>query len=281
VAVVATPAQTKRRPSSPRIIASACSTSCIVSGRSRPIGRSSRARETARTPRQIAALSSSMPSAGEILGRSNDGARELDTGTTTNSSCSTPAAISSTETTIAGRFFPGSPLRAAPSETSQISPRRGSADAIAKRGLPRPLLAERLTARRVSTRRVALRAEHSLPRHVARQLSQHRRQRHPSLTRLLGKQVAGLARHANRRGIDSHSHSIAPIRGDNTERPAGRSRSESDGPDGRSQSFDIVEARYAPSAPGGRSNRAGGSSGLSGGSGRSTPGGISTCAAWR
>ena len=120
------------------------------------MGRSSRERETARTARQIAALSPSMPSSGETLGRSSDGARELDTGTTTISSSSTPATMSSTEITIAGRFFPGSPLRAAPSETSQISPRRGSVDAIVERGFPRALIALRAAIRRIGARRLSL-----------------------------------------------------------------------------------------------------------------------------
>jgi hypothetical protein len=43
-----------------------------------------------------------MPSSVDTRGRSADGARELETGTTTNSSRSTPATISSTDSTIAG-----------------------------------------------------------------------------------------------------------------------------------------------------------------------------------
>ncbi len=104
------------------------------------MGRSKRVRVTALTPRQIAELCVSIPSAGDTTGRSGDGARELDSGTTTNSSSSTPVNISSTETTIAGRVFPGSPFRAAPSETSHISPRRGSVDSIAESRLPLALL---------------------------------------------------------------------------------------------------------------------------------------------
>jgi DNA-binding PadR family transcriptional regulator len=54
-----------------------------------------------------------------------DAARELDSATRTINSSSIPARTSPTETIIAGRFLPDSLLRAAPSETSQISPRRG------------------------------------------------------------------------------------------------------------------------------------------------------------
>jgi hypothetical protein len=39
--------------------------------------------------------------------------------------------IRSAETTIAGRFLPGSPGLAAPNDTSHTSPRRGSIDAEA------------------------------------------------------------------------------------------------------------------------------------------------------
>ena len=112
----------------PRIIASARSTSLSVSGFALPTRRSRRPRVTALTPLQIAALSLSMPSTGETLGRRDDGARELDNGTTTSSSSSTPVEISSTETMIAGRFLPGSPFRAAPSET--VRSRRAGAQAM-------------------------------------------------------------------------------------------------------------------------------------------------------
>lgn len=67
-------------------------------------------------------------------------AHELEIGTSTSSSSSTPVRISSTETTITGRFLPGSPLRAAPRETSQTSLRCGSGDAIVEGRLPGVLL---------------------------------------------------------------------------------------------------------------------------------------------
>lgn len=66
-----------------------------VSGSAWPMGRSRRLRATALTPRQTAALGLSTPSSGEIPGRSGNGARELESGTTTRSSSSTPAKISS------------------------------------------------------------------------------------------------------------------------------------------------------------------------------------------
>jgi hypothetical protein len=71
-------------------------------------------------PRQIATLSPSMPSSGEIRGCSADGAREVETGTTANSSCPTPTTISSTDRTIAGRLFPSSRFRAAPGEHARM-----------------------------------------------------------------------------------------------------------------------------------------------------------------
>jgi hypothetical protein len=64
--------------------------------------------------------------------------------------------MSSTETISAGRFFAGSPLCPAPNETSQISPRRGSVDAIAESGFPAALLGARTGAGGVSARSLAL-----------------------------------------------------------------------------------------------------------------------------
>ena len=106
-------------------VMSAPSTAANTSGSSLPIRLSSRRRETARIARGIAALSASIPAVGDTGGRRLDGALELESGTTTTSSSSTPTKSSSAEMTIAGRFLPGSPRRAAPSETSQTSPRRG------------------------------------------------------------------------------------------------------------------------------------------------------------
>lgn len=84
-------------------------------------------------------------------GRNPDGGTELDSGTTTIGSWGDPAMIRSTETTIAGRFLPGSPGLAAPNDTSHTSPRRGSdaeaiveIDAVFEGGLPQaPLLLRR------------------------------------------------------------------------------------------------------------------------------------------
>ena len=71
-------------------------------------------------------------------GRSTEGVLELDSGTTTIGSKDGPAMIRSTETTTAGRFLPGSPVLAAPNDTSHTSPRRGSVEveAIFQRRLP-------------------------------------------------------------------------------------------------------------------------------------------------
>jgi hypothetical protein len=52
-------------------------------------------------------------------GLSAEADREADIGTTTTSSSAVPERSSSSDTMMAGRLFPGSPARAAPSETSQ------------------------------------------------------------------------------------------------------------------------------------------------------------------
>jgi len=128
-----------------------------------------------------------MPSSGETSGRSGEAPRELDNGTTTSSSPSTPAEIASAETTIAGRFLPGSPLRLAPSETSQISPRRGSADAVPEGRLPLALLGPHGLLAGVTSGRFALGLEDRLAIRLAHQLGHHRGKRDSALTCLRGK----------------------------------------------------------------------------------------------
>ena len=108
----------------------------MVVGSTVPSRSTSRVRATARMPRQIATLSTSTPSAGEIAGRSGVPERELDTGTITTSSSSAPLSNPSADITTAGRCLPGSPGREAPRLTSHSSPRRGSANAVLGRGLP-------------------------------------------------------------------------------------------------------------------------------------------------
>src|SRR5438270_2610915 len=75
-----------------------------------------------------------------ISGRSADGARDVDSGTTMISSSGTSEFSSSTENTTAGRFLPASPLRAAPNETSQTSPRLGLTPARQRQLRPSPAL---------------------------------------------------------------------------------------------------------------------------------------------
>lgn len=196
------------------IIASACSTSWSASAPVCPMGCKNRLRATALTPRQTATLGRSMPSSGEISGRSGDGARELDIGTTTMSSSSKPVAISSTETTMAGRFLPGSPFLAAPSETSQISPRRGSVDVIAESRLPLPLLGTYRRRLSICPRGISLRAKDRLACDIASQLGEHRRKGHSPLSRLLGKKISGLTGNPDRCSISRHSQILALIYGD-------------------------------------------------------------------
>ena len=194
----------------PRTIANACSTLPRVPGSARPTRCNKRLCATALTPRQTATLVRSMPSWGETSGRSRDGARELDSGTTTTNSSSPPAKISSTEITIAGLFLPGSPLRAAPNETSQISPRRGSVDAIAEGRLPLAILSPYRGNPRIFSRSVPLRPENRLAGNVASQVSNHCRQRDASLARLLGKEVTRLTGNPDRCGLSGHRHIVAP-----------------------------------------------------------------------
>jgi hypothetical protein len=124
------------------------------------------------TARQIAALSASMPVADGTGGRSIEGERELDSGTTATRSFSLPVNSSSTERTTAGRSFPGSPLRAAPKETSQISPRRGSVDAICQHRLPLSFLCRDIAVAGVGSAGLALGAQDLSPLDAARKLRQ-------------------------------------------------------------------------------------------------------------
>jgi hypothetical protein len=195
--------------SMPRIIARHRSISRSVSGLKLPSRRSSRERATARTPRQTAALSASTPSSGDTCGRRGEGARELETGTTTNNSSSRPARSGSTDTTIAGRFLPGSPRRAAPRETSHTSPLRGSGSAIAEGPLPVPFLGAHRGVTGIRTRGVAFGAEDCLSRGATSELGKHRRQRYPTLARLTGQEVPRLACDPDCRRLGSHELKLA------------------------------------------------------------------------
>jgi hypothetical protein len=109
-------------PPIPSINASARSISASFRESTSPSLLSSLLAATALIARQIARLGRSTPSTLAISGRSADGARELESGTTTISSSLPPAFNASTETTTAGLFLPGSPALAAPSERSHTSP---------------------------------------------------------------------------------------------------------------------------------------------------------------
>jgi hypothetical protein len=133
---------------------------------------------TALTARQMARLGRSIPALAGISTRMADGACELDSGTTTIRSVEAPVVNSSTETTTAGRVLPGSPARAAPSATSQVSPQRGaSVEAILEGGLPRADLGLGLWALSVDAPGLALRAPDGLAAMLVSDLGEQRSQR--------------------------------------------------------------------------------------------------------
>jgi hypothetical protein len=196
--------------SKPRIRASAASISPMVSGVTAPVWRSRRVRDTALIARQIARLGRSMPSPGDTSGRSADDARELDNGTTTINSLASPTLSSSTDMTTAGRFLPGSPVRAAPNATSQTSPRRGSVEAIGEGRLPHLLLGHHGGVFGVREGSPALRAPDRLCFTLAGHLGEQRGKRDATLTCLPGKDIAGSASHSNCCCFGRHgSHSVA------------------------------------------------------------------------
>lgn len=204
----------------------------MVSGSVAPSRCRNRLRATALIPRQTATLGLSTPSPGDTSGRSGDGARELDTGTTTSSSSGTLALMSSTETTTTGRFFPGSPLRAAPNETSHSSPRRGSVDAIGQGRLPLALLSLHARGGSVAPRGVPLGTEDRIPLGPTSNSGQHGRERHAPLTRLLREQVTSLPRDSDGHRLSHSSHGISLRWGDTTclrpTRGTGRPRAAAD-----------------------------------------------------
>src|SRR5580693_22866 len=183
----------------PRIRLREYSIRCIVSGATVPNRSTKRLRATARIPRHTATLGASTPSAGTTGGRNGDPQRELDTGTTTMSSSSRPVSISSTETTTAGRCFPGPPPRPAPRATSHSSARCGSGNVVVGGVVPVAILVTHFDTARVSTGRIALGLEKSLMLGTRCQFGEQRSKGHPSLTGLGGEAVTSPDRNPDRR----------------------------------------------------------------------------------
>ena len=179
----------------------------MVPGCRAPSLATSRVRATARTARQIATLSDSTPSDGETLGRNGEPTRELDTGTTTTSSSSTPARISSTETTTAGRCLPGSPVLAAPSATSHSSPRRGSStiEAIVERVDPIAVLIPHRWHCRLHAGGFSLCSKHRLAFGAGGEFCEQGGHRNTPRPGLSGQSVTGRYRHPDRRRRCRHS----------------------------------------------------------------------------
>ncbi len=190
--------------SRPRINFSPLSTALNVCALTLPTRRSRRARATALTARGTATLARSTPSCLPTGGLSTEGDRDADIGTTTTSSSAVPERSSSTDTMIAGRLFPGSPARAAPSETSQSSPRRGSIETIAERPLPVALLGADGSALGVLQRRVSLGAQNRVTLESLGKLGDQRRHRQATISRAAGQAVTHRARNSNCRRILRH-----------------------------------------------------------------------------
>ena len=102
-------------------------------------------------------------------------------------SATVPVLKPSEETTIAGRFLPGSPDLAAPSDTSHTSPRRGSVDAIGQRNLPEAHLLQSVRVLNICANRLPLGLEDRLAGSIARYIRQQGGQRYATRTRLLGQ----------------------------------------------------------------------------------------------
>jgi hypothetical protein len=119
-----------------------------------------------------------------ISGRSAEGALELDSGTTTMRSATVPVPRLSEEMTTAGRLLPGSPGLAAPNDTSQTSPRRGSVEAIAQRSLPGVHLLQAGWILGVCADRLPLVLEDRLARMFTCYLGQQRGKRYATLCAL-------------------------------------------------------------------------------------------------
>src|SRR5690606_7449597 len=183
----------------PRIMPNAVSMFAMVSGATAPSRSKNRLRATALIPRDTATLDRSTPSLVDTSGLSGDGARELDTGMTTSNSSGTPVLMSSTDITTTGRFLPGSPLRAAPRETSHNSPRRGSVDAIGERGLPFLVLHPSVRPHRSAPPGVTLGLEERVSLRASSHLRQQRGNRQATCPCLLSKQITGFLRHSDRR----------------------------------------------------------------------------------
>jgi hypothetical protein len=175
----------------PRISAADFSMFRMVVGSTVPSRSTSRVRATARMPRQIATLSTSTPSVGEIAGRSGVPERELDTGTIATSSSAAPLSNPSADITTAGRCLPGSPGREAPRLTSHSSPRRGSANAVLGRGLPVLFFVADGGGRRLAAFGLAFGLEHRVALGDRGQLRQQGCEGDSPLTRLGREEVTG------------------------------------------------------------------------------------------
>jgi hypothetical protein len=96
--------------------------------------------------------------------------------------------------TTAGRFLPGSPALAAPSEASQTSPLRGSTEAIGQSRLPGSLLLGHIGTLGIGATGIPLRSPDRLGLARPRDITQQRCKRDAPIACLLGQQVARVLR---------------------------------------------------------------------------------------
>lgn len=179
-----------------------------------PNFRSRRDRATPLTARGIAWLGRSTPSTSSTSGRSDEDAVELERGTTAIRSATLSVLKLSIDTTIAGRFLPGSPGLEAPKDTSHTSPRRGSVDAIFQCRLPETHLFQCRRILSISTSGLSLRLKDRLYLSLPRDLGEQCSQRDSAFMRLVGKLVARRPGHTYGRGFGCHSGLIvAPRQG--------------------------------------------------------------------
>lgn len=122
----------------------------------------------------------------------------------TINSWSAPTKSSSAESTTTGRFFPGSPLRAAPRDASHISPRRGLVDSIFQRCLPEPVLRQSLGVVYLSPGRFPLGAVRIGPLSPLSEFGQEGGERNTTVTSPSSEAIASLTRNSYRGGLDSH-----------------------------------------------------------------------------
>ncbi len=198
--------QSAPRPRSISMIIASASLICAMVGWSTlPIRRTSREDTTAVIARQMARPGRSTPARGPTSMRSADGARELDMGTTMINSSGAPDESWSLETTTAGRVFPGSPARPAPSATSQISPRRGvSANTVADGRIPILQLGLRPRILQVEGVGVAFGPPHRVATPFVGDLGEQLRHRHAPFAGLSRERVTGCAAHPDGAGLSGH-----------------------------------------------------------------------------